>query len=193
MLVCALPTTIAHGTAGAACTRFSLRPLVSEGGKSNANLGRIAPRDQLACLEAVIASAAKQSTFLFARRHGLLRCARNDVDGLAIARMERSEIRDGGSTTQWPRIALRSIRLRISFAMMECDKQKPRPVGGPDGALMSGKAPLRLTRTIRSGDLNPNRSPERCGGCAARPARSGRSPRCSGKSFDHSSAARRNR
>ena len=46
MLVCALPSHIAHETAGAACTRLSLRPLIGEGGNLTANLGRNAPRDR---------------------------------------------------------------------------------------------------------------------------------------------------
>src|ERR1700722_11547222 len=33
MLVCALPTTIAHETVGASAARHSLRPLFGEGGK----------------------------------------------------------------------------------------------------------------------------------------------------------------
>ena len=46
MLVCALFVHIAHETAGAARTRPSLRPLIGEGGKFLANLGRIEPRDR---------------------------------------------------------------------------------------------------------------------------------------------------
>ena len=37
---------VAHETAGAARIRHSLRPLIGEGGKFLANLGRIAPRDR---------------------------------------------------------------------------------------------------------------------------------------------------
>src|SRR3954470_842435 len=37
---------IARGTAGAASTRSSLRPLIGEGGKFLANLGRNAPRER---------------------------------------------------------------------------------------------------------------------------------------------------
>src|ERR1700737_4116184 len=37
---------VAHETAGAACTRCSLRPLIGEGGNLTANLGRNAPRDR---------------------------------------------------------------------------------------------------------------------------------------------------
>jgi len=35
-----------HETAGAARTRSSLRPLISEGGNEDANLGQIMPRDR---------------------------------------------------------------------------------------------------------------------------------------------------
>jgi hypothetical protein len=60
-------------------------------------------------------------------------------------------------------------------------KQKPRPEGEPDGAFMSG----RSSRTsacaapgpIVQGIIIP--PPERCDAYAVRPARSGRSPRCS--------------
>jgi hypothetical protein len=44
MLVCVLLRIIAHETAGAASTRHSLRPLISEG-HDFANLGRKAPRE----------------------------------------------------------------------------------------------------------------------------------------------------
>jgi hypothetical protein len=44
MLVCALLVLIAHETAGAACTRHSLHPLIE--GDRLANLGRVAPRDR---------------------------------------------------------------------------------------------------------------------------------------------------
>src|SRR6202049_2257091 len=46
MLVCVFLCTVAHETAGAACTRCSLRPLIGEGGNLTANLGRNAPRDR---------------------------------------------------------------------------------------------------------------------------------------------------
>src|ERR1700730_2416215 len=46
MLVCVFLCALAHETAGAACTRCSLRPLIGEGGNLTANLGRNAPRDR---------------------------------------------------------------------------------------------------------------------------------------------------
>ena len=46
MLVCALLCAHAHGTAGAARTRLSLRPLSSSRVAIDAKLGRIAPRDR---------------------------------------------------------------------------------------------------------------------------------------------------
>jgi len=49
---------IAHETAGAARTRLSLRPLISEGGKRKAKLGRIAPRDR-----AFVSGFADRSAF----------------------------------------------------------------------------------------------------------------------------------
>src|SRR5260221_2979381 len=42
---------IAHETAGAARTRSSLRPLISEGEVFEQILGRVAPRDDLRCLK----------------------------------------------------------------------------------------------------------------------------------------------
>src|SRR6266516_821048 len=46
MLVCRLlPCALARETAGAARTRSSLRPLIGEGGKLIANLGRSTPRE----------------------------------------------------------------------------------------------------------------------------------------------------
>jgi hypothetical protein len=39
-------TTSAHAAAGASGARHSLRPLIGEGGKSPAKLGRIRPRDR---------------------------------------------------------------------------------------------------------------------------------------------------
>ena len=61
------PITIAHGTAGAARTRSSLRPLVSWG-EIEAKLGRSAPRDLNACLEIVI--ARRKATKQCSRRVG---------------------------------------------------------------------------------------------------------------------------
>ena len=46
MLVCALLCAIAHETAGAARTRSSLRPLISEGASEQVQLGRVAPRER---------------------------------------------------------------------------------------------------------------------------------------------------
>jgi hypothetical protein len=46
MLVCALLCTIAHGTAGAARTRSSLRPLIAERASGEVQLGRVAPRER---------------------------------------------------------------------------------------------------------------------------------------------------
>ena len=46
MLVCVFLCTVAHETAGAACTRCSLRPLIKRVRKFLANLGRIVPRDR---------------------------------------------------------------------------------------------------------------------------------------------------
>ncbi len=69
MLVCVFYfVPIAHETAGAARIRLSLRPLIGEGVKLMANLGRMAPRELYACLQAVIASEAKQSIFLCAAK-----------------------------------------------------------------------------------------------------------------------------
>jgi hypothetical protein len=65
--------------AGALRARHSLRPLFIEGRtscKTSGETRRENARPWLA-IEAVIASAAKQSSFDL-RRHGLLRCARND-------------------------------------------------------------------------------------------------------------------
>src|SRR5664279_4130869 len=45
MLVCASTTIIAHETAGASGARHSPRPLIEEGGKFLAKLGRSAPRE----------------------------------------------------------------------------------------------------------------------------------------------------
>ena len=46
MLVCALLCAIAHGTAGAARTRSSLRPLIPERASDQVQLGRVAPRER---------------------------------------------------------------------------------------------------------------------------------------------------
>jgi hypothetical protein len=46
MLVCVFYLHFARETAGAARTRFSLRPLLSRRVKDDANLGHIAPRDR---------------------------------------------------------------------------------------------------------------------------------------------------
>jgi hypothetical protein len=46
MLVCVLLRVFARETAGAACTRLSLRPLNSKGGNFPANLARNARRDR---------------------------------------------------------------------------------------------------------------------------------------------------
>src|SRR5215204_5448911 len=73
---------IARGTAGAASTRSSLCPLIEEGGKLIANLGRSASRDR----ETVSTSlrAQRSNPALHLRRYGLLRCARNDVEGTVL-------------------------------------------------------------------------------------------------------------
>src|SRR5216683_1925609 len=77
----------AHEAAGAAGTRHSPRPLFSPGAKDKCNDSGASRREsEVVYLElrfAVIASAAKQSIFLFRGGHGLLRCARND--GLLLA------------------------------------------------------------------------------------------------------------
>jgi hypothetical protein len=58
MLVCVFHVPFAHETAGAACTRHSLLPLLGE--KVLKNFGRIAPRER-EIVSTVIASGAKQS------------------------------------------------------------------------------------------------------------------------------------
>src|SRR6202011_428825 len=65
-------------------------------------------------------------------------------------------------------------------------KKKPRPGGKPGGAfcpVVLAHIRLHGARTNRSGDLGAGltRPPERCDASAARPARSNRSPRCSGR------------
>src|SRR6267154_5456117 len=88
MLVCVFLCMFAHETAGAACTRSSLRPLLLARAEVQANLGHIVPRE---CgvtsslvknmnpkFPRVIASVAKQSMLQHAWRDGLLRFARND-------------------------------------------------------------------------------------------------------------------
>ena len=77
-------------------------------------------------------------------------CERNEAIQLSdvmlqesVARMERSVIRD------YRRIVFPDCAgcIRASHT-----KQKPRPVGGPDGALLSGSAAASIIRTFRSGD-----------------------------------------
>jgi hypothetical protein len=46
MFVCVFLHNFAHETAGAACIRLSLHPLLKRVGRSPASLGRIAPRDR---------------------------------------------------------------------------------------------------------------------------------------------------
>src|SRR3954453_13180169 len=96
MLVCVFSHRFAHETAGAARTRHSPRPLVKEGGKRKAKLGRIGPRDRelmsisviarSPCddLSAVARRAKAEAIHLAAKRKNGLprRCApRNDVVG----------------------------------------------------------------------------------------------------------------
>src|SRR4051812_19745533 len=70
---------IARGTAGAASTRSSLRPLFFGRANEDANLGRNAPRDREAVSTSLRAKRSNPSLRL--PRRGLLRCARNDGEG----------------------------------------------------------------------------------------------------------------
>jgi hypothetical protein len=80
MLVCFF--IFARKAAGALSARHSLRPLVSWGGTYWQNPDAIAPRER-GCSSLRGTAATKQSSFLhFSEQAGLLRFARNDVDGL---------------------------------------------------------------------------------------------------------------
>ena len=78
MLVCAFLCAIAHETAGAACTRSSLRPPLLGGATDDAKLGREMSREG----ETISASlrAQRRNPPLRLPCDGLLRCARNDVE-----------------------------------------------------------------------------------------------------------------
>src|ERR1700730_14428520 len=69
-------------------------------------------------------------------------------------------------------------------------KKEPRPGGGrPGEAFVSGDRCGNPDDTFRC----VTQPPERCGVCAVRPVRSGRSPRCSDTAWRQMSVARRNR
>src|ERR1700730_4013756 len=79
MLVCGSLHNFAHETAGAARTRSSLRPLIGGQGDLIAKLGRKTPRDREGVFT-IIASEAKQSSFLFSQKLDcfVARAPRND-------------------------------------------------------------------------------------------------------------------
>src|SRR5216684_9409570 len=72
---------LAHETAGAARTRLSLRPLFSGGTNVLAKLGQSTPRECEHMFRAPSLRAKRSNPSLSLRKHGLLRCARNDAEG----------------------------------------------------------------------------------------------------------------
>src|SRR3981081_1475077 len=105
MLVCALPSHIAHETAGAARTRLSLGPLCLKGERSPQAPDASRRGNAKACLD-VIASEAKQSISLSEDRIGLLRrfAPRNDgpktqLHTLTSSRTSEHSGRDPGPIT----------------------------------------------------------------------------------------------
>jgi hypothetical protein len=102
---CFVPT--AHGTAGAARTRSSLRPLFGGQGYLQ-NFGRIAPRECETISRHCEERLRRSNPSLRAKGgNGLLRFARNDVEGLFEIRIRRNLLAPNASpkrTTQITRI-----------------------------------------------------------------------------------------
>ena len=129
MLVCRLlPCALARETAGAACTRSSLRPLIFEEGIEMQNFGRIAPRDR----EVVFVSAASMKIE-------------------SVARMSEAKSGDGVGRIPGFRFAHPGYK---NSAQRSCRVSLPCGAGGRAETFLAGVSPpvsaITETETTRS-------------------------------------------